>query len=313
MALTSHPLGSTKLNVSSIGLGTVEIGLPYGIGVTTLPTDKEADRILKTAVDLGITYFDTAHSYGVAEERIGRSGIARLPQIVIGTKCAQFLEKGQDPRGPELEQAIRSEVEESLRRLRTDSLQLLQLHGGSAEQLERGELIDILRRIKDEGKIQHIGIATRGTDAPLAAIETNFFSTIQTAYSILDQRMAAQVFPAAFASNIGIINRSVLLKGALTSSVWHLPPALDPLKENSAQAAAIAKKLSTDLPSLAIRFATSHPAVSTILIGTIEPRHLHSALSAIKEGPLSPPVLGKLSNLAIADPNLVDPAHWPSV
>lgn len=313
MLLTSRALGSTRLTVSSIGLGTVEIGLPYGIGVTSLPTDKEADRILKTAVDLGITYFDTAHGYGVAEERIGRSGIARLPQVVIGTKCAQFLEQGADLRGLELEQAIRSEVEESLRRLRTDSLQLLQLHGGSAEQLERGELIDILRRLMEEGKIQHVGIATRGEAAPLAAIKTGFFSTIQTAYSILDQRMAAQVFPAALASRVGIINRSVLLKGALTPSVWHLPPALDPLKENSAQAAAIAKKLSTDLPSLAIRFAASHPAVSTILIGTIEPRHLRSALSAIKSSPLPPEVIGQLSQLAISDPNLVDPAHWPSI
>ncbi len=313
MTTVIRPLGSTVFNVSPIGLGTVEIGLPYGIGATSLPTNEAAERILKTAVDLGITYFDTAHGYGVAEERIGRSGIGRLPNIIIGTKCAQFLEKGADPRGRDLENMIRVEVEESLRRLRQDSLQLLQLHGGSSEQIERGELIDILRRLIEEGKVQHVGIATRGEEAPLTAIKTGFFSTIQTAYSILDQRMAAHVFPSALAHGIGIINRSVLLKGALTNAVRHLPLALNPLKENSAQAAAIAEKMSTDLPSLAIRFAAANPAVSTILIGTIDPQHLRSALSAINKDPLPPAVLTKLSDLAITDPHQVDPAHWPSI
>jgi len=306
-------LGTTNLSVSRIGLGTVEIGLPYGIGVSTLPTDKEADRILKTAVDLGITYIDTARGYGVAEERIGRSKIGRLPQVVIGTKCAQFLEKGADPRGHELETMIRREIEESLRCLQQDSIQLLQLHGGSAEQIERGELIDILRRLIEEGKVQHVGIATRGEESPLAAIKSGFFSTIQTAYSILDQRMAVSVLPHARSNNIGIINRSVLLKGALTPAVWQLPPALDPLKENSAQAAVIAEKISTDLPSLAIRFAASNPTISTILIGTVETQHLRSALSAIKQGQLSPAILRQLAELAITDPALIDPALWPAL
>lgn len=313
MALMTHPLGATNLHVSPVGLGTVEIGLSYGIGATALPTDREANRILKTAVDLGITYFDTAYGYGVAEERIGRSGIGRLPQIVIGTKCAQFLEKGADPRGRDLEKMIRQEVEESLRRLQQDSIQLLQLHGGSAEQVKRGELIDILRRLIEEGKVQHVGIATRGEESPLAAIKSGFFSTVQTAYSILDQRMAVSVLPQAHSNNIGIINRSVLLKGALTPAVWQLPPALDPLKANSAQAAAIAKNLGTDLPSLAIRFTASNPAISTILVGTVHPRHLRNAISAVNEEPLTPTTLNKLAKLAIADPNLVDPSHWPTM
>ncbi len=304
-------LGKTNLKVSSIGLGTVEIGLPYGIGKQSLPSNTEAERILKTAIDLGITYIDTARGYGVAEERIGKAGISKIKGIVIGTKCAQFLEQGEDPQGQELERLIREDIETSLRNLQVDSLQLVQIHGGSAEQIERGEFITIMQKLIAEGKVQHVGIATRGEEAALAAIKSNFFETIQTAYSILDQRMLPNVLPLAKEKNIGIICRSVLLKGALTSAAEKLPPELNPLKENSKQANLIATEQDTDLPSLATRFAISNPAISTILIGTIEPKHLQTALASTKEGPLPNDILQKLGKLAINNPSLIDPSLWP--
>lgn len=300
-----------NLPFSRVGLGTVEIGLPYGIGENTLPSDREAERILKTAVELGVTYIDTARGYGVAEERIGKFGVSRLPGIIVGTKCAQFLEKGEDPQGKELETRIREEVETSLKNLKVETLQLLQLHGGSKEQIERGELIDIVRRLQEEGKVQHAGIATRGEEAALAAAASGFFETIQAAYSILDQRMAPQVFPAALGGSVDIINRSVLLKGALTPAVWHLPPLLDPLKEHSAKAAAVAEKNDLDLPTLAMRFVLSNPAVSVALIGTFHPQHLRAAVSAAALGPLPEKILRQLYPLAIREPKLVDPAQWP--
>ncbi len=313
MSLPSSVLGSTGLSISKIGLGTVEIGLPYGIGVKDLPSDQEAERILKTAVELGITYFDTARGYGVAEERIGKAGVGNIPGVIIGTKCAQFLEQGQDIRGPELEKRIRADIETSLQLLRLDVLPLVQLHGGSAEQINRGEIIEIMQKLIAEEKIQQVGIATRGEEAPLAALASGFFQTIQTAYSILDQRMAAQVFPQAQAKHIGIINRSVLLQGALTPAVEKLPDFLTPLKKNSLAAAAIAQELGIDLPTLAIRFAASHPAISTILLGTIQPHHLQTAIQAVTAGPLPPKVVEKLHTLAIDDGAQVDPSQWPKV
>ena len=97
-----NTLGGTGLEISKIGLGTVEIGLPYGIGVKDLPTDKEAETILKSAVEMGVTYIDTARGYGVAEERIGKSEIAAMPGVVIGTKCGQFLKNEPDLHGAQL-------------------------------------------------------------------------------------------------------------------------------------------------------------------------------------------------------------------
>lgn len=304
-------LGKTDLDISKVGLGTVEIGLPYDIADKRIPTDKEAEYILKSAVDLGITYIDTARGYGLAEERIGKFGISQLPGVIIGTKCAQFLDKGEDPRGAELKKSIRADIEESLRQLQLDTLPLVQFHGGSVEQFKRGELIDIAKRLQQEGKVQYWGAAVRGEDAALAAIATGFFSTIQVAYSILDQRMRPQVLSQAKANNVGVINRSVLLKGALTPKRPTLPAALEPLKTAADQAEAIAQTLNLALPELAIRFAAVNPAVSTILIGTTNPEHLKSALTNVKAEPLTAETLAALYSLAIADPNQIDPSRWP--
>ncbi len=346
--------GKNGLNVSPLGLGTVEIGLPYGIGVKTLPSDKEAERILKTAVELGITYFDTARGYGVAEERIGKFGISQLEGIVVGTKCAQFLREEPNLTGPELERRIRAEVDTSRQNLKLTTLPLLQLHIESPDFDNLEELIEIMQKLQAEEKVQHIGLACRGEKVPLAALRVpnnrsdgwrrgkasgprnikrearlwpqgrngttatgpvavSFFSTIQTAYSILDQRMAAKVLPRAKEKNVGVICRSVLLKGALTPAAEKLPPALTSLKNNSRAAAKIAAALGTDLPTLAIRFAASHPAISTILIGTVAPEHLKTGLAAIQAGPLPNDILQKLATLAIDDPSQVDPSQWPKI
>lgn len=316
-------LGKTDLVVSPLGLGTVEIGLPYGIGVTDLPSDAAAERILKTAVELGITYIDTARGYGVAEERIGKSGIGKLPGVVIGTKCGQFLKQEPGLRGSDLAKRIRDEIDASRKNLQQDRLQLVQLHIELADYTNFQELIETMQALQAEEKVQHVGIATRGEAAPLAAMQTGFFATIQTAYSILDQRMdprrqgyggqAPSVFQEALKNGVGIINRSVLLKGALTNSAQQLPGVLAPLKANSQQAATIATELGIDLPALALRFVLSNPAITTALIGTITPAHLTTALAAVAAGPLSPDILQRLEGLAISDPAQVDPAHWPAM
>lgn len=317
-----NTLGRTGLNISPIGLGTVEIGLPYGIGVKDLPTEQEADRILKTAVELGVTYIDTARGYGVAEERIGKSGIGNLPGVVIGTKCGQFLKNEPDLRGPELAKRIRADIDTSRAMLKQEQLQLVQLHNELPDFTDFRELIEIMQKLKDEGKIAHVGIAIRGEQAAQAAIATNFFETMQIAYSILDQRMdhgntsldkgrAGGILALAQQKNIGVINRSVLLKGALTSNQTKLPEQLNSLIKNASLAAEVAAELGMELPMLAMRFVISHPAVSTALIGTIHTEELKTAQAAAAQGPLSPNTLTKLYSLAIDDPTQVDPALWP--
>lgn len=309
--MLNRKLGRTGFDVSPIGLGTAELGFAYGLGNRTVPTDREAEDLLRRAVEMGITYFDTAALYGIAEERIGASGIARMDGVVVGTKCAQFLEKGRDLPRPELEKSIRGEVEESLRKLRIDALPLLMLHGGSKELIDRGELIEIMQGLKSEGKVRCTGISTRGVEATVAAIQSDFFDVLQVAYSILDQRMQDSVFPLAQKANIGIVNRSVLLKGALTPAVDLLPEGLAVIKRRSHEAAEIARTHEMDLPTLALRFALSNDSISTVLIGTNKVEHLKAAVEAAEAEALDEEILDQLKLLAVDDPNQVDPARWP--
>lgn len=304
-------LGRTGQRVSVIGLGTAEIGSAYGIGPRVLPSDKEAEYILKTAVDLGVTYFDTARFYNLAEERIGRSGIAKKDGVIIGTKCAQFLEKDKILQCQEKEKRILEEVDASLKNLNLDALPLLQLHGGTRKDIEEGALIEILQKLKAAGKIRFTGISPRNADDALAAVESGFFDTIQIAHSIVDQRMASAVLPLALGNfGGGAIDRSVLLKGALTPLRAHLPGHLALLRQNAQKAADIASELEIDLPSLAVRFVLSNEAVAVALVGTSKPQNLVKIIKAAAEGPLPPDVLVKLRKLAIDDPNQVETMLW---
>lgn len=307
-------LGRTGLKVSRLGLGTAEIGFAYGIGERTLPSGIEAIRLLHYAVDEGITYFDTAYFYGLAEERIGKSGILHNCDVIVATKCGKFLEEGEDPRGKELENRLREHVEASLKRLRVNCLPLLMLHGGSKEQLERGELIAIFKKFQREGKAKFLGISTRGEEATSAAIQSGAFEVIQVAYSILDQRMAKEVLPLAMEKNIGVINRSVFLKGVLTSLYKKLPDQLFQLKVQSRTAEGVAQYLKMDLPTLALRFVLSNETISTSLVGTNNPANLQKAVEAAEAGPLEKGiVLGLEDLLGIDDPSQVDPIRWPPV
>lgn len=307
----SIALGKTGLMVSKVGLGTVEIGLAYGIGAKEIPSAQEADTMLKSAVEMGVTYIDTARGYGLAEERIGKSGIGETPGIVIGTKCGQFLKNEPDLHGAELEKRIREDIETSRQMLKRDVLQLVQFHNELADYTDFREIIDILQKLKDEGRIEHVGMAARGEEVPLAAIESGFFETLQVAYSILDQRMAPTVLPEAQKNNVGIINRSVLLQGTLSPGMKKLPAALAALRAQAEKADAVAQVAGMDLPTLAFRFVISNPAVSTALLGTTKPSRFKAALDAANAGQLPQDILDGLKGLALTDVNLIDPGKWP--
>lgn len=309
----TNQLGKSGLEVSRIGLGTVEIGLAYGLGNSGLPTEQDAITLLKSVVEMGVTYIDTARGYGLAEERIGKSEIGKNPNIIIGTKFGQFLKNEPDLHGAELEKRIREDIDLSRKNLNQETLQLAQFHNELEDYTDFSEIIDIGQKLKDEEKVMHMGIAVRGEAAALSAVATGFFETIQLANNIVDQRMTQAVLTKAHENNIGIINRSVLLKGALTPARANLPEALLLLKQNADKAEEIAKNIGIDLPTLAIRYVLSNPAVSTALIGTVKASRIESALQALAQGPLPEDVLTQLRELAIADSNQIDPSKWPKV
>ncbi|MBM3231063.1 aldo/keto reductase [Candidatus Peregrinibacteria bacterium] len=303
-------LGKTTLEVSALGLGTTEIGFVYGIGPRTLPEDKEAIALLQRAVECGITFIDTANYYGVAEERIASSNIAKKKGVVIATKCGHVLDTSERITDDEIVKQLRTEVEHSLKTLRMETIDLVQIHGGTAEQIRSGVLTHVMMELRKEGKLRFIGISTRGLEAPLAAIADGNFDTLQLAHSILDQRMVQNVFAAATEKNIGIINRSVLLKGALTPARTHLAPSLTPLKRAADAAQKIADEVGCTLPELAVRFAIADNRIASALIGSSKMEHIESAVRAAEQEPLSEDILQRLRMLAVADERQVDPKFW---
>ena len=306
--LMQGTLGKTGLSVSRLGLGTAEIGFAYGLGTPELPSEEEAIKLLKTAVELGVTFFDTANYYGLAEERIGKSGILKDPRVVVCTKCAKFLEDGEFLTPAQMKKKIFEQVESSLRTLQIDALPLLLLHGPSAEQLRESVLVAIVAKLKQEGKIRYWGVSTRGEPAPLAAIECGA-DAVQVAFSIADRRMAP-VFAAAQAKGIGVINRSVYLKGVFAGRAEHLPDSCVILKQAAAKAQTIAGSLGVSLTELALRYTLSESAIASSLVGTSKVEHLESAVRALQKGVLPDGVVRQLRMLAIDDPNEVDPARW---
>jgi hypothetical protein len=303
-------LGWTGFPVSVLGLGTVELGMEYGITSGKPPPKADALALLNHAVEKGITYIDTARSYGVAEELIGESGIGEKQGVVIGTKCGAFYEEGEDPRGDELHRRLMEEVDASLKALRRPTLDLLQVHGPSAEIIRRGELTTVLQELKKQGKVRYFGVAARGEEAPLAAIKTGAFQTVQTGLSILDQRMRDHVLPEAFAAGLGILARSVFLKGVLTPHREFLPKHLDPLRARADAVEAFVSRQRITIMEAAVRFVLSVPEVCTVLVGTTKQEHLDDTLGFVERGVLPAPIMAELAAFRLDDESLVDPKQW---
>ncbi|TSC71913.1 MAG: oxidoreductase, aryl-alcohol dehydrogenase-like [Parcubacteria group bacterium Gr01-1014_38] len=308
--METHKLGWTGFPVSVLGLGTVELGMKYGIGAEAPPPKDEAIALLNYAVEKGITYIDTARSYGVAEELIGESGIGEKPGVIIGTKCGAFYENGEDPRGEELARRLTEEVDASLRALRRQTIDFLQVYGVSADIIVRGELMEALKSLKQRGKVRYFGAATRGEEAPLAVIESKFFQAVQVAVSILDQRMRDRVLAEAFAEGYGVVARSVFLKGALTPRRDFLPKHLDVLRARADAIEEYVTQQGLTLREAAIRFVLSIPEVSTLLVGTTKKEHIDEALAHIEKGVLPAPIMGELGAFRLDDEQLVDPKLW---
>jgi len=197
-----------------------------------------------------------------------------------------------------------------LRTLGLSVLPLLLLHGPSAEQLQEGMLTDIVKKLQSDGKVLYWGASTRGEEPALAAIAAGA-DAIEVAYNIADQRMARRVFPAAAKKGVGVISRSLYLKGAFAGKAGYLPDSLKPLKAVVASAQSVADGLGIPLPELALRFALSESAIDVSLIGTAKREHLLSAVQALAQGPLPQEAVAALRALAVDDPAQVDPAQWP--
>lgn len=313
--IETGPLGRTGLTVSRLGLGTVALGLDYGIRTDQgygRPAVEAAVGTIKSALDQGITFFDTAPAYGRSEALLGQA-LAEEPKAVVATKV--ILEP--DLTGRAMDDFVAASVRASLAALNRESIDILKIHNATPETIRAaaGAMI----AVKKAGLVKAIGVSVYTEAEALAAIESGWVEAIQLPFSLLDQRPLEKVFPAARRAGVGLVVRSILLKGALTDRARFLPPSLAELK----QAALAARELllgPTDdvndpaawagLPAAALRFGLSHPAVSCVLIGAQTEEELNQAVTAAAQGPLPRDIMARTPELALTDPKLVNPALW---
>jgi aryl-alcohol dehydrogenase-like predicted oxidoreductase len=208
-------LGRTGLSLSEISLGTVELGLDYGVpvdGEHRRPPEEKAARLLNRALDLGVNFIDTARAYGSSEEVIGRALKDRRKEYILATKLAPIREEGQSDQ--ELRDQVKASIAESLRLLQTDVIDLLQLHHTPVDVVKSGRVLAAAREAQRSGSVRFIGASTYGEDAPLAVLAAGGgYDTLQVAYNLVDRTLEEKVLPLAQQQGVGIIVRSVLLRG----------------------------------------------------------------------------------------------------
>jgi aryl-alcohol dehydrogenase-like predicted oxidoreductase len=308
-------LGKTRLRVSRIALGTAAFGLPeYGIQAPDEPSalsEAEAVRLVQAASEQGINFFDTARGYGDSEAILGK-GLAGCQSCVIATKVGIPADHNGNNSGG-LTRAVMESLETSLRALRRDVLDIVQIHNATAKDLEVGEVLSVLEHARKQGKLKYVGASVYGEEAALAAIQSGRVDVLQIAVNLLDQRMMNAVLPAATEANVGIIARSALLKGALTERVKLLPQNLRALADAASRTREMLGETWESLPRAALRFCLSVPSVHSVLVGLRSLSELPDAMAAEAEGPLSDATMSKVSLLKLSDENLLNPSHWPSL
>jgi aryl-alcohol dehydrogenase-like predicted oxidoreductase len=312
--MRQRSLGRTNLNVSEIALGTVELGLDYGIdvpGQAFRPPESEAVALLNYALDRGINIIDTARAYGASETVIGEAISHRRSEFVLVSKVKTFHTEVEDL--AERKQAMLDSVQESLRQLQTDHLDLLLLHSSSVEEITNPLYVEVLNECRRRGWTQYIGASVYGVAAAMAAIESDQFDCLQVAWNLLDRSVEERVLPEAAVSRVGLMVRSVLMRGALTDRRKHLPQSLSPITDAADAMEVIARHAGMTLPELAYRYIVSHEGPLTALVGTAWVSELELALEYAASPKLSDDLMRTIRSVSVSQPELLDLSRWPPV
>ncbi|TBR22046.1 aldo/keto reductase [bacterium] len=305
-------LGRTGDSVSAVGLGTAQIANVDGSAPNAKRIERsDAVRILETALDGGVTFFDTGDQYGAAEELLGAVRAARRPSALVATKAGLRSDGVRDFSA----RYLGDRVTRSLGRLKTDRLDLFQLNKPKAADWQDGALADFLAREKRAGRIRLAGAVVGDPEDGLAALRTGAVDCVQVLFHLLYQRSEAVIDEAARLGK-GVIVRSPLNSGLLAGvhdetstfsderSRYFTAPLL---AERMAVVRALQADLevrSADLFQFAIRFCLSQPGVSTVIPGasTVEQLRRNMACGDLPslEGPALARVKATLRERAAA-------------
>ena len=300
-------LGSTGLNVSEVGFGAWAIGGSWG-----RQSDNESIATLHKALDLGVDFIDTAAGYGNghSERLIGQVLKQRGEQdkITVATKTPPAT--GPWPPSPYCkmddlycESYLRQNVEERLYNLDTDCIDILQLLTWTRAWNKDPKPLDILRKLKDEGKIRYIGISTPEQDqnCVIELMQKGWVDVVQVVFNIFEQEPAAELLPVAQEHNVGIIVRVVFDEGSLTGKFtkdtqfgegdfrnsYFAGDRLERTVERVEKIKADIDGSGYTMPQAALKFAFGCPAVSTVIPGmrSVSQAEINCAVSDLPNMP----------------------------
>jgi len=280
MTLERVAFGKTGLQVSRIGLGAGKIGSPN-------LSDADAEIVLNTALDSGINLLDTARGYGLSEERIGKFLSHRRKDFILSTKVGYsvpgFVDWSYD--------IILAGVDEALRLLKTDVIDIVHLHSCSLEMLQRGEVIDALEAARKAGKIRFLAYSGENT-ALEYAVTCGRFQIVQTSVNICDQRIIDRPLPEAQKHGVGVI-----AKRPLANAPWRF--AERPIADYAEEYWLRWRAMQIDphglaWNELALRFAAFTRGVHCCVMGTNKLDHIKENVAALERGPLPDEMLAAI-------------------
>ena len=270
-------LGKTDMDVSVIGFGGSEIGYERASPETVA-------ELLNSALDAGLNVIDTAECYYNSEELIGQTVSGRRKEFYLFTKCGHphGMESGADWS----KDSILASIERSLGRLKTDRLDLVQLHSCSESELRKGEVIDALQTARERGYTRYIGYSGDSRAAHYA-VECGAFDTLQTSINIADQEAIDLTLPLAREKQMGVI-----AKRPIANAAWKTGHR--PIDSYHHEYWERLRKLNYDFLhhdleksiSIALRFTLSLPGVHTAIVGTKKPERWEQNAKLLEAGPL---------------------------
>ncbi|MET1006792.1 MAG: aldo/keto reductase [Propionibacteriaceae bacterium] len=276
-SLPTNELGRTGLSVTKLGYGAMEVRGSRIWGGRPVE-DAQAERILNAVVDGGITFIDTANDYGRSEEYIGRYLSHRRDEFVLATKCGCTVVRRDETTDDTPHEWTRENLfrglHESLDRMKTDHVDLMQLHNPSVDQVAQSDLVAVLQEMKDQGAVRWIGISS--TNPHLASfIDAGVFDTFQIPYSALE-RQHEDLIQSAADSGAGVIVRGGVARGEPGAGLG------DGDKWSTWKAAGLDELLDPgETPTqFLLRFTNAHPGLNTNIVGTLSVDHLNENIAA---------------------------------
>jgi aryl-alcohol dehydrogenase-like predicted oxidoreductase len=292
-ALPRKTLGRTGMEVTTLGFGAMELrGGPRGPEVS----EADADRILNAVLDAGINYIDTSPDYGRSEEHIGRAIAGRRGEYFLASKCGCLVgDPPADPNAPRhifTAANVRAGVEQSLRRMKTDHLDLVQFHASPSRQELEGEgALDELLALQREGKVRFIGMS--GTLPNLIEqVDMGVFDAFQIPYSALEREHEDAIAKAS-AVGAGIVIRGGVARGAPTD--WDRARPNLPVQDRWERANLDDLLGGMSRIEFTLRYTLSNPDLDTTIVGTRDAGHLRDNLAAAAKGPLPADVMAEAS------------------